>query len=189
LALPDRAESAGTAKEVGVKALRIWLVLAAASLTIPLTAASALADAGSASGTIQQCPGYPVPPFQSLTREGIKLTIGNICHTYAGTVSGTVRGVQYTIILADGSRMVAGEETLTGSVAGRHGLADLRFSGTRPCFPGCPTTIHLQAVDGSRGLRGLQLDITAVGVGILSYSGTYALGTADETDGQEGGSR
>lgn len=167
-----------------MRALRTWLVLAAAALAIPLTAASAAADAGSASGTIQQCPGYPVPPFQTLTREGIKFTIGNICHVYAGTVSGTVRGVQYTVILADGSRMVAGQETLTGSVAGRRGRADLRFSGTRPCFPSCPTTVHLQAINGSRGLHGLQLDITAVGVGILTYSGTYALGDGDEADGQ-----
>lgn len=167
-----------------MRALRIWLVLAAATLAIPLTAASASADRGLASGAIQQCPGYPVAPFQTLTREGIKLTIAEICHVYAGTVSGTVRGVQYTVILADGSRMVAGQETLTGTVADRRGIAELRFSGMRPCFPNCSTTIHLQAVDGSRGLRGLQLDITAVGAGVLTYSGTYALGGADETTGQ-----
>ena len=167
-----------------MRALRSWLVLAAVTLAIPLTAATASADAGSASGTMVQCPGYPVPPFQTLTREGIKLTIGNICHVYSGTVSGTVRGVQYTVILADGSRMVAGQETLTGRVAGRRGLADLRFTGTRPCFPACPATIHVQAVDGSRGLEGLQLDITAVGAGVLTYSGTYTLGDHDEADGQ-----
>lgn len=165
-----------------MRALRTWLVLAAATLAIPLTAATASADAGSASGTIQQCPGYPVPPFQTLTRDGITLTIGNICHVYAGTLSGTVRGVQYTVLLADGSRMVAGQETFTGSVAGSEGLADLRFSGTRPCFPGCPATIHIQAIVGSQGLEGLQLDITAVGAGVLTYSGTYTLGA--DTDGQ-----
>jgi len=165
-----------------VRALRTWLVLAAATLAIPLTAASASADAGSASGTIVQCPGYPVPPFQTMTSEGITLTIGNICHGYSGTVSGTVRGIQYTVLLSDGSRMVAGQESFTGSVAGSSGLADFRFSGTRPCFPGCPATIHVQAIDGSQGLEGLQLDVTAVGAGVLTYSGTYTLG--DETNGQ-----
>jgi hypothetical protein len=172
------------AKEVDMRALRPWLIVAATILAIPLTATAASPESGPASGTIVQCPGFPVPPFQTLSGGGITFTIGNICHVYAGTVSGTVRGVQYTVLLADGSRLVAGQEILTGSVAGRDGQADLRFSGTRPCFPACPATIHVQAVDGSGGLEGLQLDITAVGAGVLTYSGTYALGDGDETDSQ-----
>ena len=165
-----------------MKSLRILTSLSALAIFVPLSAAAAADQptSGTASGTVVQCAGYPVAPFQTLTREGVTLTIGQICHVYAGTVAGVVKGTQYTTILPDTSRLVGGQVQFVGSVAGRRGVADLRFDGTRSCFPTCPATTHVNAVDARRGLTGLQLDLTVTGVGPFTYTGTYSFSEEGE---------
>ena len=157
-----------------MKSLRILISLAALSMVIPLSAAAGQAQSGTASGTVNQCAGYPVAPFTTVSREGVSLTIGQICHVYAGTVAGVVKGTQYTTILPDTSRLVAGQAQFVGSVADRRGVADLRFDGMRSCFPACPATVHVYAVDGRHGLAGLQLDLAVTGPGPFVYTGTYS---------------
>jgi hypothetical protein len=166
-----------------MKSLRILISLAALSMVIPLSAAAGQPQAGTASGTVNQCAGYPVPPFTTVAREGVVLTIGQICHVYAGTVAGVVKGTQYTVVLPDTSRLIGGQVQFVGTVADRRGVADLRFDGTRSCFPGCPATVHVYAVDGMRGLSGLQLDLTVTGLGPFTYTGTYAF--SDEDGGRD----
>jgi hypothetical protein len=165
-----------------MKSLRILTSLSALAIFVPLSAAAApdQPTSGAASGTVVQCAGYPVPPFQTLAREGVTLTIGQICHVYAGTVAGVVKGTQYTVILPDTSRLVGGQVQFVGSVAGRQGVADLRFDGTRSCFPGCPATTHAYSVDAMRGLTGLQLDLTVIGLGPFTYTGRYSFSKQDE---------
>ena len=143
-----------------MKSLRIFASLGALAIFVPLSAAAAADQpaSGTASGTVVQCAGYPVAPFQTL----------------AGTVAGVVKGTQYTTILPDTSRLVGGQVQFVGSVAGRRGVADLRFDGTRSCFPTCPATTHVNAVDARRGLTGLQLDLTVTGVGPFTYTGPYS---------------
>jgi hypothetical protein len=141
----------------------------------PATVGLAETENGSATGAIGQCPGYPVPPFATWTVNGVTYTVANICHLYSGTVSGIVSGVQYTAIFPDGSRKGFGDETLTGSVAGHQGTAELSFTFTRPCFPSCPGQIHIWSEGGAGGLEDLELDLLAVGVGPFTYSGTYSL--------------
>jgi hypothetical protein len=166
-----------------MKSLRILASLGALAIFVPLSAAAApdQPTSGTASGTVVQCAGYPVAPFQTLTREGVVLTIGQICHVYAGTVAGVVKGTQYTTILPDTSRLVGGQVQFVGSVAGRRGVADLRFDGSRNCFPGCPATTQVNAVDATRGLTGLQLDLTVTGLGPFTYTGTYSF--SEEAEG------
>ncbi len=132
------------------------------------------AEQGSVSGALDQCDGFPVPPSDSMTRNGVTFTVGDICHVYSGTVTGVVKGTQYTASFADSSRLIAGQESFEGSVAGRQGTADLTFRGSRPCFPTCPATVHITSTSGARDLEGLQLDLSAVGGASLTYSGTYA---------------
>jgi hypothetical protein len=165
-----------------MKSLRILTSLTALAILIPLSAAAApdQPTSGTASGTVAQCTGYPVAPFQTLARGGVMLTIGQICHVYAGTVAGVVRGTQYTVILPDTGRLVGGQVQFVGSVAGRRGVADLRFDGTRSCFPGCPATVHVHAVDAMRGLTGLRLDLTVTGLGPNLYTGTYSFSEQDQ---------
>lgn len=164
-----------------MKSLRILTSLSALAIFVPLSAAAAADQppSGTASGTVVQCAGYPVAPFQTLTREGVTLTIGQICHVYAGTVAGVVKGTQYTTILPDTGRLVGGQVQFVGSVAGRRGVADLRFDGVRSCFPGCPANTHVYAVGATRGLTGLQLDLTATGLGPFTYTGTYSFSDED----------
>jgi hypothetical protein len=166
---------------LNVKSLRILIGLSALALVIPLSAAADEPTSGTASGTVNQCAGYPVAPFQTLTREGVTMTIGQICHVYAGTVAGIVKGTQYTTILPDTGRLVGGQVQFVGSIAGRRGVADLRFDGVRACFPGCPANTHVYAVGATRGLTGLQLDLIATGLGPFIYTGTYSF--SDEGSG------
>jgi hypothetical protein len=166
-----------------MKSLRILISLSALALVIPLSAAAKEPTSGTASGTVVQCAGYPVPPFQTLAREGVVLTIGDICHVYAGTVAGVVKGVQYAVILPDTGRLIGGQVQFVGSIAGRRGVADLRFDGTRSCFPTCSATLRAYSVDAMRGLRGLGLDLAVTGPGPFTYTGTYSFSEAD--DGQD----
>jgi hypothetical protein len=102
----------------------------------------------------------------------VPLAIGQ--HVYSGTVTGVVKGTQYTVSFADSSRLIAGQESFEGSVEGRQGTATLTFRGSRPCFPTCPVTVHITSASGAGDLKGLQLDLTAIGGASLNYSGTYA---------------
>jgi hypothetical protein len=164
-----------------MKSLRILISLSALALVIPLSAAADEPASGSASGTVTQCAGYPVAPFQTLAREGVTLTIGQICHVYAGTVAGVVKGTQYTVILSDTSRLIGGQVQFEGSIAGRRGAADLRFDGQRSCFPSCSANLHAYSIDAMRGLTGLGLDLTITGPGPFAYTGTYSF--SDESSG------
>jgi hypothetical protein len=159
---------------LNVKSLRILISLSALALVIPLSAAADEPTSGTASGTVTQCPGYPVAPFKTLAREGVVLTIGDICHVYAGTVAGVVRGTQYTTIFPDTGRLIGGQVQFVGSVAGRRGVADLRFDGMRSCFPTCSANLHAYSVDAMRGLTGLRLDLAITGPGPFVYTGTYS---------------
>lgn len=161
-----------------MKALRVLLAVGCLFVMTPAMGALAETEGGEgglATGRIGQCSGYPVPPFATWTVNGISYTAANICHIYSGTVSGVVRGIQFTAIFPDGSRKGFGHETLTGSVAGYQGTADLSFTLTRPCFPSCPAQIHIRSEGGTGGLEDLELDLLAVGVGPFTYSGTYSL--------------
>jgi hypothetical protein len=157
-----------------LKSLRILISLSALAVVIPLSAAADQPASGTASGTVTQCAGYPVAPFQTISREGVVLTIGQICHVYAGTVAGVVKGTQYTTIFPDTGRLIGGQVQFVGSVAGRRGVADLRFDGTRGCFPSCSANLHAYSVDAMRGLTGLRLDLTVTGPGPFAYTGTYS---------------
>lgn len=150
------------------------LSVVAASLLI--TAVGVPAEEGTpAGGTITQCPGFPIPPFSTRTEDGVTITVGDICHVYAGTIEAVVLGVQRTTIFPDGSRILMGEETLVGTIGGRSGTAELHFRGTRDCVPTCPVTIEVRSEHGSGNLDDLHLSVTAVGVKVLVYSGTYRL--------------
>ncbi len=173
-----------------MRRLAPWLVVTAAILLLPIAAVAAGDDgsgqplAGRAVGTITLCPGFPVPPSEKLLNDGVLLTRGEVCHVYSGTISGTLRGTQDTAVFSDTSRIAFGTEQLDGSVAGRSGMAEFSYSASRPCFPTCPSTVHLTATSGSGALRGLTLEITAFGGATLAYSGTYSLGVGDSQ--QEG---
>jgi hypothetical protein len=165
-----------------MKSLKILMSMGALALVIPLSAEAGQPTSGTALGTVVQCAGYPVPPFRTLAGEGIVLTIGQICHVYAGTVAGVVKGTQYTVVMPDSSRLIGGQVQFVGSVAGQQGIADLRFDGTRSCFPTCPATVHVYSTDAMRGLEGLRLDLSVTGPGPFTYRGTYAL-SADTAGG------
>lgn len=156
--------------------LRLWLTLGAVAILTPLAASADAPTSGTASGTVVQCAGFPIPPFTTLTSDGVKFTIGNSCRVDSGTISGVVTGLQYTVTAPDGTRMSAGTERLLGSVAGRRGAADLRWEGTRACAT-CSIHNHVYAVDGKGGLEGLRLDVivTGPGTGPFTYAGTYSL--------------
>lgn len=157
-----------------MKALRVLLAVGWLFVMTPATVALAETEDSSATGAIAQCFGYPVPPFATWSLNGVTYTAANICHVYTGTVSGEVRGLQYTAIFPDGSRNGFGNETLTGSVAGHQGTAELSFRLSRPC-PSCPAQIHIWSEGGAGGLEDLELDLLAVGVGPFTYSGTYSV--------------
>jgi hypothetical protein len=162
-----------------MKSLKILLSLSALALIVPLSATANEPTSGTASGTVVQCAGYPVQPFTTQAREGVTLTIGQICHVYAGTVAGVVKGTQYTVVLSDTSRLIGGQVQFVGNVAGRRGVADLRFDGQRSCFPACPAALHAYSIDAMRGLAGLRLDLSVTGPGPFTYTGTYSFSEED----------
>ncbi|HET9847108.1 MAG TPA: hypothetical protein VFR68_00955 [Candidatus Dormibacteraeota bacterium] len=153
---------------------RLCLSVGALALVVPMTATAAESSSGTASGAIAPCQGYPQPPFKTLSRGGVTFTVKNTCNVYSGTVSGVARGTQYTAVLTDGSRLLAGQERFEGSIAVRRGIADFRFDGNQPCTSGCPRTISVHAVDGSRGLDGVSLELTLAGQASLTYTGSYS---------------
>ena len=165
---------------------RLWLSVGALALLVPLTATAAEPASGTASGAVAPCQGYPLPPFKILVRGGVTFTVKNTCNVYSGTVSGVVRGTQYTAVLTDGSRLLAGQERFEGSIAARRGVADFRFDGNQPCTSGCLRTINVHAVDGSRGLEDVGLELTLAGQASLTYIGSYSF-DRDGSDLDRGG--
>ena len=148
--------------------LFVALVLAGAALLTPaVTHAQSSPQTIPASGTFVAL--GPPEVLSSQTVDGVTFLTQRVRLRLTGTLTGTVVTDQRLIILPNGTATIVGEETFTGTVAGRSGTLRLVTVSTV-----VDTTIRgqISILGGTGGLANLRGQLSAQG-SIQTGTGTY----------------